>query len=34
VASDDESRINVMIDAYAANDFEDIKFPPLIEGTT
>ena len=34
VTSDDESEINVMIDAFAANQNDAIKFPPFIEGTT
>ncbi len=34
VASDDESKINVMIDAFAANALDASQFPPFIEGST
>ena len=34
VSSDDESVIDVMLDAFAANQNEAMKFPPFIEGTT
>jgi len=34
VSSDDESNINVMIDAFAAEKGSSLNFPPFIEGTT
>ena len=33
VASDDESKIDVMIDAYASQA-DGSRFPPFIEGST
>ena len=33
VSSDDESKIEVMIDAFASEE-DSSKFPPFIEGTT
>jgi hypothetical protein len=34
VSSDDDSEINVMIDAFASNNSKSSDFPPFIEGTT
>ncbi len=34
VASDDNSKIDIMIDAFSSNTAESSEFPPFIEGIT